>query len=353
MLKLDSLYIYIGGVSPPPPPTATNHRCYPSQGAWARPRTLRPRTLRPRTLRPRTLRPRTLRPRTLRPRTLRPRTLRPLGPHPRALRLRALRLRALRPRALRLSALRPRALRPRALRLRALRLRALRLRALRLRAGAYAYAPYAYAPYAYAPYAYAPYAYAPYAHAPYANAPCALSLSLTPTRPTHQHAGQLRARTHNTERAKLVTRSTKTGLWPTTPRQNLTTHSAGVQRPLVIGGVVVPLYPHAFDQASCQTRLGFSPKGGNRRTDPQNGGQRLHNAVSGGSGGGVAIGLSGLKWLASPGPLRRWPPGTPPKPAFPGDASPQVRSLPQERLLEMLPSQVGCFRVRSARPRFP
>ena len=27
VLKLDSLYIYIGGVSPPPPPTATNHRC--------------------------------------------------------------------------------------------------------------------------------------------------------------------------------------------------------------------------------------------------------------------------------------------------------------------------------------
>ena len=26
MLKLDSLYIYIGGVSHPPPPTATNHR---------------------------------------------------------------------------------------------------------------------------------------------------------------------------------------------------------------------------------------------------------------------------------------------------------------------------------------
>ena len=36
VLKLDSLYIYIGGVSPPPPPTATNHRCYPSQGVWAR-----------------------------------------------------------------------------------------------------------------------------------------------------------------------------------------------------------------------------------------------------------------------------------------------------------------------------
>ena len=78
------------------------------------------------------------------------------------------------------------------------------------------------------------------------------------------------AGTHNTERAKLVTRPTKTGLWPATPRQNLTTHSAGVQRPLVIGGVVVPLYPHAFDQASCQTRLGFSPKGGNRRPDPWN-----------------------------------------------------------------------------------
>ena len=43
------------------------------------------------------------------------------------------------------------------------------------------------------------------------------------------------AGTHYTERAKLVTRPTKTGLWPATPRQNLTTHSAGVQRPLVIG----------------------------------------------------------------------------------------------------------------------
>ena len=162
-----------------------------------------------------------------------------------------------------------------------------------------------------------------------------------------------RTKTHNTERAKLVTRPTKTGLWPTTPRQNLTTHSAGVQRSLVIGGVVVPLYPHAFDQASCQTRLGFSPKGGNRRTDPQNGGQRLPNVVSVGSGGGVASALAAFRQLASPGPLRRWPPGTPPKPAFPGDASPQVRSLPQERLLEMLPPQAGCLRARSAWPRSP
>ena len=263
------------------------------------------------------------------PRRAGPRALRLRALRPRALRPRALRLRALRSRALRLRALRPRALSPRALRLRAptrptpTRLRALRLRALRLRA-LRALRPRE-----------------PYAHAPHAPTRWATSRAI------------VRARTHNTERAKLVTRSTKTGLWPTTPRQNLTTHSAGVQRPLVIGGVVVPLYPHGFEQASYQTRLGFSLKGGNRRTDPQNGGQRLHNAVSGGSGGGVAIGLSGLKWLASPGPLRRWPPGTPPKPAFPGDASPQVRSLPQERLLEMLPSQVGCFRVRSARPRFP
>ena len=36
MLKLDSLYIYIGGVSPPPPPTATNHRCCLPRRAGAR-----------------------------------------------------------------------------------------------------------------------------------------------------------------------------------------------------------------------------------------------------------------------------------------------------------------------------
>ena len=162
-----------------------------------------------------------------------------------------------------------------------------------------------------------------------------------------------RPRTHNTERAKLVTRPTKTGLWPTTPRQNLTTHSAGVQRPLVIGGVVVPLYPHAFDQASCQTRLGFSPKGGNRRPDPWNSFRILQNTVSVGSGGGVASALAAFRQPARPGPLCRWPPGTPPKPAFPGDASPQVRTLRQERLLEMLPPQAGCLRARSAWPRSP
>ena len=36
VLKLDSLYIYIGGVSPPPPPTATNHRCCLPRRAGAR-----------------------------------------------------------------------------------------------------------------------------------------------------------------------------------------------------------------------------------------------------------------------------------------------------------------------------
>ena len=36
VLKLDSLYIYIGGVSHHHPPSSTNHRCYPSQGVRAR-----------------------------------------------------------------------------------------------------------------------------------------------------------------------------------------------------------------------------------------------------------------------------------------------------------------------------
>ena len=117
--------------------------------------------------------------------------------------------------------------------------------------------------------------------------------------------------------------------------------------------VVVPLYPHSFDQASCQTRLGFSPKGGNRRPDPWNSFRLLQNAVSVGSGGGVAGALAAFRQPARPGPLYRWRPGTLPRPALPGDASPQVRSLPQERLLEMLPPQAGCLRARSAWPRSP
>ena len=39
VLKLDSLYIYIGGVSPPPPPTATNHcSCLPRRAGAPRAR---------------------------------------------------------------------------------------------------------------------------------------------------------------------------------------------------------------------------------------------------------------------------------------------------------------------------
>ena len=163
-----------------------------------------------------------------------------------------------------------------------------------------------------------------------------------------------RAKTHNTERAKLVTRPTKTGLWPTTPRQNLTTHSAGVQRPLVIGGVVVPLYPLAFDQASCQTRLGFSPKGGNRRPDPWNSFRLLQNAISVGSGGGVAGALAVFRQPARPGPLYRWRPGTLPVPALPGAASPHLQTLRQQRPLKKPPPPwAGCLRARSARPRSP
>ena len=36
MLKLDSPYIYIGGVLPPPPPSSTNHHTYLPRPAGAR-----------------------------------------------------------------------------------------------------------------------------------------------------------------------------------------------------------------------------------------------------------------------------------------------------------------------------
>ena len=92
MLKLDSLYIYIGGVSPPPPPTATNHRsCLPRRVGAARPRALRPRlTPAPcaRALRPR-LAPAPYA-RALRPRGLRSRPT-PARPKPARLTPRALR----------------------------------------------------------------------------------------------------------------------------------------------------------------------------------------------------------------------------------------------------------------------
>ena len=53
VLKLDSLYIYIGGVSPPPPPTATNHRCcLPRRVGASRSHGLRSRGSRPRAPRP-------------------------------------------------------------------------------------------------------------------------------------------------------------------------------------------------------------------------------------------------------------------------------------------------------------
>ena len=123
MLKLDSLYIYIGGVSPPPPPTATNHRCYPSQGARARRAA-----------------------RACAPYAYAPYAYAPYAHAPYAYALYAYALYAPRPT--------PRALRPRALRSRALRPRAC------------AHAPYAHAPYAGGQYAHAPDAYASRAFAP-------------------------------------------------------------------------------------------------------------------------------------------------------------------------------------------
>ena len=176
VLKLDSLYIYIGGVSHHHAPSIIN-QCYlppKARGRALGPRALGPRALGPRALGPRALGPRALGPRALGPRALGPRALGPRALGPRALGPRAFGPRALGPRALGLRALGLLALGPRALGLLALGPRVLGLRLAPTRLGPARLRPrLAPTPLAPAPCAHPPCAHAPYAHAPYAGGQCA------------------------------------------------------------------------------------------------------------------------------------------------------------------------------------
>ena len=167
--------------------------------------------------------------------------------------------------------------------------------------------------------------------------------------------------THSLVRARLGARKTwraRTKAFPgytyssrVTPEKHPATHVTGKWRLLDIEGVVLPIQP------SC-VRAGSKPDAARilieaRKSPPRPHKRSARLQRSCGSGGGVAIGLAGLQWLASPGPLCRWPPGTPPKSAVPEAAWSQVRTLRQQRLLEMLPPREGLLRFRSAWPRFP